>query len=111
MIGIKIRKRLNGEEMLMCRINIGPERPEVGDNNLDEPTWFEDAINLLHYTNHIIQMLQRIVEINFIKGGIFQRIRKVIQIMYDVGRRAAVKINTDRPSPFLVPAPEVEYFW
>ncbi|MCG3770993.1 MAG: hypothetical protein JW384_02173 [Nitrosomonadaceae bacterium] len=37
MIRIKIRERANGKKMLVRWINIGPGRPEVGNNNLNDP--------------------------------------------------------------------------
>ena len=63
----------------------------------------------MYVLHNTVQMLQRIVEIDFIKRRVVQCMRKDIQVMDDISRTATVEVAANRTGSFLVSATEIEH--
>jgi hypothetical protein len=85
-----------------------PGRPEVRDYYLNQARRFQDSMNLLHDTNHIIQMLQAVVDVNLIECLALQGIWEHVEVVDYVGGCSTVEIDPQGAEALLIPASEVE---
>ncbi len=87
------------------------ERAEVGivrSGDEDASAIPQQAMELLHGTDHVGHVLDNVDGPDFVEGVIAERVRKVVEIAKDVGARSGNAVDADRAGIFVNPTPNVE---
>ena len=82
----------------------------VGGFDANEATWFYEAVELLHRTDHVCQMLDDVDRPQLVERAVRQGVREPVQIANNVG--CARRINVDADGAWILAnsAADVENF-